>query len=85
METPRARARSWIGNDDGAPVEKNLAGVGLDDAVDGFDEGRLAGAVLAANHVYRALSAREAHIRERADAWIGLVDAAQLQTFGTPP
>jgi hypothetical protein len=35
----------------------------------------------AANHAHPTPSEREAHIRERADAWIGLVDAAQLQSW----
>ena len=67
---------------DGLAVEADLAGVGLQDAVDHLDQRRLAGAVLAEQRVDFARADREADVVVGEHAREGLGDAAELQAVG---
>jgi hypothetical protein len=67
---------------DGAALEEELAGIGGVDAADAFDEGRLAGAVVADERGHLAGAHRQVDGTEHLDGTEALLDPAQLQQRG---
>ena len=67
-------------SDDGwTALKENLAGIGGDRAAEHLHQRRLAGAVLAEQHMRLARPDRERDVAQRAHAGIALADAAQFQ------
>ena len=83
MPMPIARAAFGFGDVHRHAVEDDLAGVGVEHAVDHLDQRRLAGAVLAEQRVDLAGPHPEAHVVVRQHPGERLGDAAQLQAVGT--
>ena len=74
--------RPWSVDDDGATVERNLAGIGRQRAGENLHEGRFSGAVLTDQRMHFARVDVERHAVERANAGEGLHDPRHPQERG---
>ena len=63
----------------GVPVEEQLARVGVEDARDDLDQGRLAGAVVPDDRVHLVRAQREVSGAQRDDPAESLLDVARLE------